>query len=588
MKKIILNRYNFILVLLVGLMACEDDIKYKDDFGRTFNAAPFICIDHINADPATGAILTEEEELGLTYNACEKVIFFNTYDIEANDLDLVFTTNMRPLSIEVQDPTSRETIVELTDIVQEDGMFKATYNSSFANLGIADLGDKVSLEFVAIYDLGEPTGETIVLREPFTVEYKLYVDPNAVTPYVFLKKSTGETEDLATIGDGDITNNVSNIFVGRDLAFDGTDDQIQITDGPQLAFRNTDDYSVGVWVKTTGDFNDPAIIADKNWSGGANPGFVLAYKGASGGVWKLNIGDGSNRIDIDGGSINDDQWHFIMATMDRDGDAVIYQDGLEVGRTNMAAIGDATSGNPIRLAQDGEGDYPDWFVGNLGEVFIFDYAVTPEEVANISTQRSGVQVRLQDGTVKNIPVTTTGGFDPIDEDGKFSFKLDGTDDYATIDASGELDFAHLGDFTVAYWVKTTATNSDPVIVGNRQWEGGSHIGTLTAFTGGTWRAVSATPTRVNINGISTINDGEWHLLTITRDRDGLKTVYMDGTAIETADISGVTGSFDSGFPWRIGQDADANYGDWFEGSVANCMFFDYVLTGEQVLNLLLE
>lgn len=588
MKKTIFNKYTIVLALWVGLIGCEDDVKYLENYGRTFNATPNICIDHINVDPATGEELTEEEEIGLDYDPCKKAVFYNTYDIENNDLDLVFTSDIEPLRVEVQDPSTRETIdVAFSDVVQEDGLFKSTATVSFANLGIAELGDKAAMEFVAVYDLGETTGELLQLRTPFAIEYKLFLDPNAVVPYAFLKKSTGETEGLVTIGDGDISNITDNIYVGRELTFDGNDDMIEIVETPSLAFRQNNDFSVGLWVKTTGDYNDPSIISDKDWVAGANPGFVMAYKGASAGVWKLNVGDGSNRIDIDGGSINDDQWHFIMATLDRDGDAIIYQDGIEVGRTNMAAIGNIGSGFPMRLAQDGTGSYGDWFVGNLGEVFVYDYVVSPEEAADAAAQRTGVQIRRQDGSFKNLSVTPEGGTLASDDEGKFTFALDGVDDYVTIeDPDADLSFTHDGNFSAAVWVKTEATNSDPVIFGNRQWEGGSHVGALTAFTGGDWRAVTADgPNRVNLNNVGTINDGVWHLITVTWDRSGDMTVYQDGVRVSSADITGVTGTLDSGFPWRLGQDADANYGDWFEGSLAECVFFDYVLSDAEVLAL---
>ena len=592
MKKIILNKYVFLLALVVGLIGCEDDIKYIENSSRTFNETPVICIDHINPKPVTNEEYTNEELAALPYNPCEKVLFYSTYDITVNDLDLVFTTNVKPISVEVQDPATRQTIAQITNIVEEDGQFKATYTSSFANLGIESFGDKVGLEFVAVYDLNEPTGDLLLMREPFAVEYKIYVDPNAVTPYVFLKKSTGETEGLATFGDGNITNIQDNIFVGKELTFDGIDDQIEIVNVPELAFRYTEDYSVGLWVKTDKTSpSDPQIFGDKDWNGGANKGITIAQTGDT---WRVVLGDGVNRVNFNTiATFNDGEWHFLSVTVDRGNNiGKVYQDGVEIQSADISSIGDMDSPYPIRLSQDGDANYAHWYEGNIGEVYIYDYVLTPEQVANESTVRTGVQVRLQNGTVKNIPVTTSGGFDPTDEDGKFSFALDGIDDYATIDAGTDLDFAHTGDFTISYWIKTTATNSDPVIIGNREWEGGTHIGTLTAFTGGTWRAVTAATdasyNRVNINGIGTINDGEWHLLTITRDRDGLKSVYQDGILIETADISGVTGSLDSGNPWRIGQDASADYGLWFQGSIANCIFFDYAISDQEVLDLFTE
>ena len=63
----------------------------------------------------------------------------------------------------------------------------------------------------------------------------------------------------------------------------------------------------------------------KNWNSGGNEGFVIAAN--TNGDWKFNIGDGSSRIDLDGGAIDDGDWHHIAVTYDANGTKAVYQDG---------------------------------------------------------------------------------------------------------------------------------------------------------------------------------------------------------------------------------------------------------------------
>lgn len=72
---------------------------------------------------------------------------------------------------------------------------------------------------------------------------------------------------------------------------------------------------------------DVAIVTNKNWDSGANDGFILSFKYANGPEWKANIGDGSNRRDINtGGSIANGDWHHLAASFDRDGDFRIFEE----------------------------------------------------------------------------------------------------------------------------------------------------------------------------------------------------------------------------------------------------------------------
>lgn len=106
------------------------------------------------------------------------------------------------------------------------------------------------------------------------------------------------------------------------------------------------------------------------------------------------------------------------------------------------------------------------------------------------------------------------------------------------------------DFSVNFWIKVAGTDSDPVIIGNKDWGSGGNPGWLLCTDDGheyapgngtdhgwivnvaddpkndirlDWRAASADPQA------PALSDDEWHMATVVFDRqNGKLTVYIDG------------------------------------------------------------
>lgn len=200
---------------------------------------------------------------------------------------------------------------------------------------------------------------------------------NIIVEISYTNQGTGAVTDvLAT----DVLSNVT-------LLSNTDDEYIDIPAGDNLGelstplnFGTSQDFSVEMWVKPGQTQNDPAMLSDKNWGSGSNKGFVIFQNGAT---WRVNIGDGSNRVDITGGNIADDgEWHHIAVTFDRDGLMTLYQDGALVTSTSIAGIGDIFSGNTIKIGQDGTGTYGIDWVGSFDDLRIWNKALTAQEVEN--------------------------------------------------------------------------------------------------------------------------------------------------------------------------------------------------------------
>ena len=159
------------------------------------------------------------------------------------------------------------------------------------------------------------------------------------------------------------------------LYFDG-DASVNTTLNSAFNFGATQDFTIECRVRTTNS-GDVAIVTDKDWDSGLFDGWVFSFN-IGGGPWKVNVGDGQDRVDVEGNMIDDDVWHTLSATFDRDGMLTIYEDGVQVNQGSMADIDDIYSGNPISMGMDSDGEYA--FTGSISEVRIFNGLVDPNTI----------------------------------------------------------------------------------------------------------------------------------------------------------------------------------------------------------------
>ncbi|MFT5279184.1 MAG: hypothetical protein ACI9P8_000818, partial [Bacteroidia bacterium] len=159
------------------------------------------------------------------------------------------------------------------------------------------------------------------------------------------------------------------------LYFDGSD-AVNTAVNSAFDFGANQDFTVECRVRTSFS-GDVAIVTDKDWDSGNNEGWVFSFN-VGGGPWKVNVGDGSDRVDLEGGIIDDNEWHTLSATFDRDGDLTIYEDGTEVASGSLGAIGDINTSYPISFGADGDGGYG--YTGHIAEVRVFNGLVSGSDI----------------------------------------------------------------------------------------------------------------------------------------------------------------------------------------------------------------
>ena len=130
------------------------------------------------------------------------------------------------------------------------------------------------------------------------------------------------------------------------------------------------DFSVEIRVRTN-ETPDVAMIGNKDWDSGLNPGFVFSFEYTIGPSWNVNVGDGVSRADAVGSAgINDGQWHTLSVTFDLDGMMRLYTDGVFVSEENMSGVGNLNTAAGLMMGADLNGAYQ--YNGSLAEVRIWD------------------------------------------------------------------------------------------------------------------------------------------------------------------------------------------------------------------------
>ncbi|MFZ1685845.1 MAG: alkaline phosphatase family protein, partial [Flavobacteriales bacterium] len=160
---------------------------------------------------------------------------------------------------------------------------------------------------------------------------------------------------------------------------------VRVANAAAYQFGTAQDFTIECRVKMPTTWTgDPAFVSNKNWNSGVNAGFVLSTTLPGGTTWKINIGDGVDRVDLTGLPINDNQWHHLAMTCDRNGMVRIFQDGLYLGEASMAAIGNVNTALQLCFGQDGTTTYGSAMPGNIAEVRIWNAALDINTVSDWS------------------------------------------------------------------------------------------------------------------------------------------------------------------------------------------------------------
>ena len=146
----------------------------------------------------------------------------------------------------------------------------------------------------------------------------------------------------------------------------------------------TGSFSVALWYKSGGVPGDPAILSNKLWAWGGHPGFIV---GLSGTTVFFNLAVEKNRLDCGALMPLDfkDGWIYTVVSIDREANTVGVS--MDFGPMQIRDMGDAFRGvsfdtdMPVRIGQDGTGNYHCHLAALIDELVITDRALTNEDGA---------------------------------------------------------------------------------------------------------------------------------------------------------------------------------------------------------------
>ena len=251
----------------------------------------------------------------------------------------------------------------------------------------------------------------------------------------------------------------------------------------------TRDFSLSLWMKTTNrGANGAAIISNKNYTSGSNIGVTLGNFNSTEKDNRMNFSAlKGQRVEVKNIPANDDAWHHVGASFARNGDMIVYLDGVEYQRLSIAGQrGTVDAGLDWILGAGGNGcnGLKDCLVD---EVRLYNQVVAPQRMLELYREVAGgekpetelekglvLHTTFEENTVQGTQLKDTSGrnnhgvleggvtfvdgvngraawFDNGEKAG--SDTVAGTQ-FINFGKAADLQFG-TGDFAFSFWMKTT-------------------------------------------------------------------------------------------------------------------------------------
>ncbi len=258
----------------------------------------------------------------------------------------------------------------------------------------------------------------------------------------------GNTLDNVGSNNGTISQGVGYTpgVVGQAFNFNGNGSYIDLGTGPDIV--GTGAFAVAAWVNTSTTGTE--FILNQRDPNNYNGEYVLALVNGQINFWVY----GNSQYDVNlttNKTVNDGQWHLIVAQRQADGAGQIYVDGV------LAASGTGTPvpliggvhvyiGEDVRDAVDVGPSSTNNYMGALEGVQIYNTALTPGQISNLQTSL-GQQITATTDQ-RGLPRLTQGGLDIGAVEYQYDLSLTGSAP-SSVPASGVVEYT------------LTATNNGP-------------------------------------------------------------------------------------------------------------------------------
>ncbi len=177
---------------------------------------------------------------------------------------------------------------------------------------------------------------------------------------------------------------------GKCLYFDGTNDEVTISDNDKLDVTDSSDFTISLWVRLNALTSDRTLVSKKSTTAAGTAGYMLYYNSSSGSI-DFRVSDGTDQFVVTSNTFSrTNEWVHITAvfTDSSASSTTIYIDGADQKASTTGTIGNVNSmANAIsfRIATAGDGSAD--MQGFIDEVKLYKYALSATQVKSNMTSR---------------------------------------------------------------------------------------------------------------------------------------------------------------------------------------------------------
>ncbi|MBE3144258.1 MAG: LamG domain-containing protein, partial [Planctomycetes bacterium] len=181
--------------------------------------------------------------------------------------------------------------------------------------------------------------------------------------------------------------------IGGALAFDGTDDYVNLGTDSSLNFGSAEPFTIAAWVKTTENYG-MIVSFRSSTDGGPVIDLAVGYEGAADNPGKAMIlvrqNGGGGYAQVIGGSVKDGLWHHVVGVRGSGSTIELFLDGVSQGTASGTESGGAITtnlraiGSERRWVSDGYGTSDQrYLAGTIDDVRIYNRALSAGEIATL-------------------------------------------------------------------------------------------------------------------------------------------------------------------------------------------------------------
>jgi type II secretory pathway pseudopilin PulG len=299
--------------------------------------------------------------------------------------------------------------------------------------------------------------------------------------------------------------------IGNALAFDGTNDYVDLGTDSSLNFGSSGPFTVAAWVKTTENYG-MIVSFRSSTDGGPVIDLAVGYEGGADDPGKAMIlvrqdGGSGGYAHVKGGAVNDGLWHHVAAVRGSGSTIELFLDGVSQGTNSGAESGGAITtnlraiGSERRWVNDSFGTADQrYLAGTIDDVRLYNRALGAAEIAtlaNILTYKGFSEGKVPSDSNTTIVIPKPSG--TVQND--LLIAAVATDESSTpFTASGwtPIDCTAYGTaVTLGTWRKTAGA-SEPASY-NFSWTGGQQAyGWMMRFSGhNSTNPINGTPATAN-------------------------------------------------------------------------------------------